>query len=67
MATRSIDEQAQEIAESFINGNISWAVNQVIQAKNKKIAAVLAVKVVLMLGDDGRASFVRALHNRMVS
>lgn len=71
MATRSIEVQAQEIAESWINGNNTWVLNQVTQAKSKKLAALLAVKVLKILqgfnppssGDD----FIRALHNRMVS
>lgn len=69
MATRSINEHAQEVADSFVNGNISWAVSQVIQAKNKKVVALLAVKVYLLLPEANsyKGSFVRALHNRMVS
>ncbi len=71
MATRSIEVQAFEIASSFSNGNIAWAVSQVTQAKNKKVSALLAVKVYMALQDarDGSmaSSFVRALHNRMVS
>lgn len=67
MATRSLEVQAQEIAESFINGNMSWVINQVTQAKSKKVVAVLAAKVVLILPEDERALFVRALHNRAVS
>ncbi len=67
MATRSITVQADEIAESFINGNIAWAVSQVTQAKNKKIVALLAVRVYMRLPDGSKDSFVRALHNRLVS
>lgn len=66
-ATRSLEVQAQEIAESFINGNMSWVINQVTQAKSKKVVAVLAAKVVLILPEDQRTLFVRALHNRAVS
>ena len=63
LGTTSISEFARELAQSWINGNRTWVVDEIGKLRSN-FAAIIAVKVYDYLsGDDMYAanSFVRAL------
>ncbi len=69
MPDEQLDFRVLKIAGAFSEGNTrrTWAINEVTQASSKKMAALLAAKVMKHLLPDVQNDFVRALYNRVKS
>lgn len=54
-----MEERANELIESWINGNRSWVVGEIVRQPSKAKAAALAALVTAGLDEAHRPGFVR--------
>jgi hypothetical protein len=64
---RELEQEAREVAETYINGNISDAMLAICshRTNNRGESALLAIKVLANLDREDRKRFVQALERRL--
>ncbi len=67
MTLEKLREEAREVAETYINGNISDAMQAICShnTNNRGESALLAIKVLANLDADDRKRFVAALERSL--
>ncbi len=60
---KAVEEQAQELVESFLNGNRTFVADEIVKMKKPRGAAVVAWMADL-LSNDERATLAKLLENR---
>ena len=56
-----MDNRIDELYESWINGNRTWVVTQIIEQRSKRAAAQMAAALAGLLSDADRDVFTRLL------
>ena len=56
-----MDNRIDELYESWVNGNRTWVVTQIIEQRSKRAAAQMAAALAGLMSDSDRDVFTRLL------
>lgn len=63
--TSELKARATELAESFINGNLTYVANEILRSRSKAAAAYMALKVADQLPADDVPRLRKLILNRI--